>query len=155
MKQLEGGLLEIKLVSENKKQFLDLLLLGDEQESMIDKYLARGELFALYDADLKSICVVTFEDDDTCELKNIATYEKWQHKGYGGKLIDYICAYYKDKYSIMLVGTGDSPAIIRFYEKNGFAVSHRIANFFTDNYDHPIFENGVELKDMIYLSKAL
>ena len=48
-------------------------LLADEQESMIDRYLERGELFALYDNDLKSICVVTEESPDTCELKSIAT----------------------------------------------------------------------------------
>ena len=51
--------MEIKIINENKKQFIDLLLLADEQESMIDRYLERGELFALYDNDLKSICVVT------------------------------------------------------------------------------------------------
>lgn len=147
--------MEIKMVHDNKKLFLDLLLLGDEQESMIDKYLERGELFALYDGDLKSICVVTCEGDDICELKNIATYKKWHNKGYGSKLINYISAYYKDKYKTMVVGTGDCPAVMYFYEKNGFSISHRIANFFTDNYDHPIFENGVELKDMIYLSKEL
>lgn len=28
---------------ENKKQYLDLLLLADEQESMIDRYLEHGE----------------------------------------------------------------------------------------------------------------
>ena len=50
--------MEIKIINENKKQFIDLLLLADEQESMIDRYLERGELFALYDNDLKSICVV-------------------------------------------------------------------------------------------------
>ncbi|MFR9152056.1 MAG: GNAT family N-acetyltransferase, partial [Hungatella sp.] len=41
--------MEIKRIEENKKQFMDLLLLADEQESMIDKYLERGDLFALYD----------------------------------------------------------------------------------------------------------
>ena len=51
--------MEIKIINENKKQFIDLLLLADEQESMIDRYLERGDLFALYDNDLKSICVVT------------------------------------------------------------------------------------------------
>ncbi|WP_243684631.1 hypothetical protein [Methanosarcina barkeri] len=52
-----------------KKQFLDLLLLADEQEDMIDKYLDRGDMFTLYDGDLKSLCVVTREDDDIYELK--------------------------------------------------------------------------------------
>ena len=31
----------------NKKQYLDLLLLADEQESMIDRYLKRGDMFVL------------------------------------------------------------------------------------------------------------
>jgi len=70
---------KIKIVKEDKKQFLDLLLLADESESMIDKYLERGEMFALYDNEPRSICVITRESFDTCELKNIATYEKW-HK---------------------------------------------------------------------------
>lgn len=147
--------MEIKKICENKKRFLDLLLLADEQESMIDKYLERGELFALYDGGLKSVCVVTQESDDVCELKNIATYEKWHGKGYGSKLLNHIFSHYKGRYRAMLVGTGDSPWILRFYEKNGFRISHRIKNFFTDNYDRPMFEGGVQLVDMIYLSKAL
>jgi hypothetical protein len=54
--------MEIKIIENNKKDFLDLLLLADEQESAIDTYLDRGLLFALYDDDdLKSICVVTDE----------------------------------------------------------------------------------------------
>lgn len=155
-KRLEGiYILEIRIICENKKQFLDLLLLADEQESMIDRYLERGELFALYDGDLKSVCVVTQENDDVCELKNIATYEKWQGHGYGSKLLNYIFAYYKDKYKTMLVGTGDTPITIRFYERNGFNISHRVKNFFTDNYDHLIFEDGVQLVDMVYLSRIL
>lgn len=147
--------MEIKHITQNKKQFLDLLLLADEQESMIDLYLERGDLFALYDGDLKSVCVVTREGDDVCELKNIATYEQWHGKGYGSKLLQYIFSYYKGKYTTMLVGTGDSPWILRFYEQNGFEISHRVKNFFTDNYDHPMFDNGVQLVDMVYLSRAL
>lgn len=147
--------MEIKLVHEDKKRFLDLLLLADEQESMIDKYLERGELFALYDGGLKSVCVVTRESDDVCELKNIATYEEWHGQGYGSRLLSHIFSYYKGQYGTMLVGTGDSPWILRFYEKNGFVISHRIENFFTDNYDHPMFDNGVQLVDMVYLSKRI
>ena len=147
--------MEIKIINKNKKQFIDLLLLADESEVMIDKYLERGEMFALYDDELKSICVVTRESTDTCELKNIATYEKWQGMGYGSKLIQYISEFYKDKYKTMIVGTGDVPASRRFYKKNGFSTSHRIKNFFTDNYDHPMIEDGIQLVDMIYLKKDL
>ena len=147
--------MKIKIINNNKKDFLDLLLLADEQESMIDKYLDRGELFALYDDGLKSVCLVTQESDDVCELKNIATYEKWHGKGYGSKLLNHIFSHYKGKYATMLVGTGDVPKAIRFYEKNGFKISHRIKNFFTDNYDHLMFEDGVQLIDMVYLEMDL
>ena len=46
---------EIRIIRERKKDFLELLLLADEQENMIDLYLDRGELFALYDGGLKSV----------------------------------------------------------------------------------------------------
>ncbi len=69
---------------------MELLLLGDEQESMIRKHLERGEQFALYDPDLKTVCVATREDENTCEIKNIATYEKDQGKGYASSMIKYI-----------------------------------------------------------------
>lgn len=143
--------MEVKKIINNKKQFLDLLLLADEQEDMIDRYLENGEMFALYDDDLKSICVVVKKDSNIYELKNMATYEKYQGKGYGKKLIRYIFDYYKGKCTTMIVGTGDSDLTIPFYKNCGFRVSHRIKNFFTDNYDHPIFENGIQLVDMIYL----
>lgn len=145
----------IKQITANKKQFLDLLLLGDEQESMIDRYLESGDLFALYDDDLKAVCVVTEEDSTTCELKNIAVYEQFQRRGYGNALIKYISSFYKSQYRTMLVGTGEVPSILSFYKRCGFELSHRIKNFFTDNYDHIIIEEGVQLIDMIYLKKSL
>lgn len=147
--------MKIEKITENKKKYLDLLLLADEQENMIDKYLNDGDLFALFDGDLKSVCVVLPIDAETCELKNIATYEKYQGKGYGKSLISFISALYKDSYKTMLVGTGETPAILSFYGSCGFKESHRIKNFFTDNYDHPMFEGDIQLIDMIYLRKIL
>lgn len=145
--------MEIRKINENKKQFLDLLLLADEQESMIDKYLDRGELFALFDGELRSICVVTREGNDTFEIKNIATVQKYQGQGYGKRLIQYLFEYYRGRCRTMYVGTGDSPLTVPFYEACGFTLSHRIKDFFTDHYDHPIFECGNRLTDMVYLKK--
>ena len=113
-------MIKIAKITKNKKQFLDLLLLADEQEDMIDKYLPSGDLFALYDDDLKSVCVVVPIDSETCELKNIATYEKYQGKGYGKTLIRFICDFYQNDYKTMLVGTGETPSILSFYESLWF-----------------------------------
>lgn len=145
--------MRIEIIKKNKKDFLGLLLLADEQESMIDKYLERGIMFAIYDEDLKGICVVTKEEDRTYEIKNIATYEEVHGKGYGKKLIEYVFDYFKKDCDLMYVGTGDSPLTVPFYKKCGFVESHRIKNFFIDNYDNPIYECGKQLIDMVYLKK--
>jgi GNAT superfamily N-acetyltransferase len=143
--------MEIKKIAENKEKFMSLLLLADEQESMIDKYLYRGELFALYDGDLKTVSVVTKENENVYEIKNIATHEKYQGKGYGKIMIKYIIESFKDKCNTLLVGTGESNKTISFYKNCGFVYSHTAGDFFTNNYDHKIFEEGRQLKDMIYL----
>lgn len=142
--------MDITQITENKKQYLDLLLLADEQESMIDRYIDRGDMFVLNDDGIKAVCVITNEGDGVYELKNIAVLSNFQRKGYGKKLIYYLISCYSPKYHELIVGTGDTPNTIQFYKQYGFVYSHRVENFFTNNYDHPIIENGVLLKDMIY-----
>ena len=146
--------LKIHEIKENKKQFLPLLLLADEQEDMIDRYLNKGTMYVLDDDGIKCECVVTDEGDGVLEIKNIATGPEYQGKGYGKAMIDFVAKTYKGKYSILQVGTGDSPFTIPFYEKIGFIRSHIIKNFFTDNYDHPIYEFGIQLVDMVYLRRS-
>lgn len=117
--QASDSSFEIRQIFRHKKRFLDLLLLADEQESMIDLYLERGEMFALYDQNiLKTICVVTDEGGKTIELKNIATDPQYQKQGYGKRLIRFISEHYAGKYDTLLVGTGESPLTIPFYEQN-------------------------------------
>ncbi len=142
-------------VTENKKAHLTLLLLADEQEDMIDRYLNWGTMYVLEDDGIKAECVITDEGDGILEIKNIATDPAHQRKGYGKALIDFVAGQYAGEYSILQVGTGDSPLTILFYEKCGFVRSHTIPNFFTDNYVHPIIEDGVQLVDMVYLQRPL
>lgn len=147
--------MEIIEIAENKKQFLPLLILADEQEDMIDRYIESGIMYVLDDNGIKAECVVTDEGNNVLEIKNIATVPKYQGKGYGKALIDFLVMKYKGQYSILQVGTGDSPLTIPSYEKCGFVRAHSITNFFTDNYIHPIYECGVQLIDMIYLKREL
>lgn len=142
-------------IKENKKKYLHLLLLADEQENMIDRYLGRGTMYALDDNGVKTICVVTDEGNRVLEIKNIATEPEYQHRGYGEILINDIAEKYRKDFDILQVGTGDSPLTLPFYEKCGFHKTHSVKNFFIDNYDHPIFESGVQLVDMVYLQRKI
>ena len=112
-------------------------------------------MYVLDDGGVKCECVVTDEGNGILEIKNLATEPEFQGKGYGKTLINYIAKKYSGDYSILQVGTGDSPMTIPFYEKCGFARSHVVENFFTDNYDHTIIECGVQLVDMIYLQRRI
>ena len=67
-----------KISDTDKSKYMDLLLIADEQVDMIEKYLYRGEMFALYDDDLKALCVVTQEGPGIYEIKNIVTVPKYQ-----------------------------------------------------------------------------
>ena len=147
--------MEIRNVEKDKKRYLDLLLLADEQEDMIDRYLERGTMYVLEDGGVRAECVVTDEGDGIMELKNIAVEPDAQGRGYGKALIDFLIQTYKEQYAVLQVGTGDSPSTIPFYESCGFRRHHLVKNFFIDHYDHPIYECGVPLVDMVYLQRAL
>ena len=94
------------------------MLLADEQEDMVDRYLDRGRMYILIDdGKVRSECVITYEDNRTIEIKNLATYPVDQGKCYAKKLINYISEKYKGDYKFLQVGTGDSPLTIPFYLK--------------------------------------
>lgn len=147
----------INLIKTDKKKYLPLLLLADEQESMIDKYLDRGNLYVMFGdtGDLIAVAVVTNESESVCELKNLAVASEYQRQGYGRLMVDYLCNCYKGLCDMMYVGTGDSAQTIGFYENCGFVFSHIVKDFFVVNYDHPIIEDGHRLTDMVYLRKPL
>lgn len=139
----------------DKKKYMQLLLLADEQENMIDKYLGAGTMYVLDDGGVKGEIIVCETDGGVLEIKNLAVVPEFQKMGYGRALIEFVCERYKDSFKVVQVGTGDSPFTVPFYQKCGFKKSHTVKNFFTENYDHPIIEGGIILKDMVYLQKRL
>ena len=153
--------LRVEKIERDKKRFLHLLLMADEEEHMLDKYLERGDMYVLFSGS-KTLgeIVVTREAPDVLEIKNLAVAPDERGKGYGRYLIDFVGARYeaesREKHPVkLLVGTGDSPATLPFYEKCGFLRSHVIKDFFTENYSKPIYDGGVLLKDMVYLKKNI
>lgn len=145
----------IRKERENKEQYMNLLLEADPSEKLIRQYLVDGDLFVLnYKNEVACVAVVTRVDDDICELKNIATEEKYRGKGYAKKMLKYLCDNYKQKYSKMIVGTTENN--IPFYVKQGFDKYEKtIKNFFIDNYEEELWDGNLHCTDMIYYSKDL
>ena len=145
----------IKKERENKEKYIDLLLEADPSKEQIEKYLESSDLFVLtYKEDVANVAVVQIVDDDTIELKNIATKEKYRGQGYAKKMLKYLADNYKQKYKRMLVGTTENN--IPFYVKQGFDKYEKtIKNYFVDNYNEEIIDGDLVCTDLIYYSKDL
>lgn len=142
----------IREICSGKKRYINLLLIGDEQEDMIERYLDRCRLFIGFSDGLPVACIaVCKESADSVEIKNLAVSLAFRRRGIGRMMIRYVEMQYPD--CTILLGTGETPSTLEFYRKCGFSYYCRIPDFFTNNYNHPIVEEEVMLKDMIYLRK--
>ena len=125
--------MDIRRIESGKRDFLPLLLLGDEQEDMIDRYLDRGTLLALYDGGLRAVCVVTKEAPGVFEIKNLAVEPAFQRQGYGRAMVRHVAGACRTAGGTrLLVGTGDSPLTLPFYRATGSPISS--FNFTTTPY---------------------
>ena len=137
---------------EDKKKNLALLLLADPEEEAIDKYINDCEIFEFYHKDiLIGQGAIKQLSSTIYEIKNFAIYEKFHNCGYGKILINLLCKKYLENFKNIEILVGTSEQGVGFYKKCGFQFSHVIKNFFVTNYKQPIFENGIQCKDMFYL----
>ena len=98
--------------------------------------------------------MITEVDENVCELKNIATVEKYRRQGYGKKMIKYLFDTYKQKYKKMIIGTTENN--IPFYVKVGFDKYYKtVKNFFIDNYKEEIWDGNLQCIDIYYYSNNL
>ena len=139
----------------DRPRYLPFLLMADESEEMVGRYIGRGDMLLLMDRIPRGLCIVTDEENGVLEIKNLIIFPESRRMGYGRVLIEEVVRRYSGRYDVLQVGTGDSPLTIPFYERCGFVRSHVIKGFFTENYDHGIVEGGVVLEDMVYLRRPL
>lgn len=130
-----------------------LLLLADPSRKMIDQYLNESEIFLAksHNSIIGILALRTIGSEG--EIMNVAVNESFQGKGIGSQLIQHAIKKSRDDgIKRVLIGTADtSKDQISLYQKLGFTQFDVKADFFIDNYDEPIFENGKHAKDMIML----
>lgn len=152
-------LVELSIKEETTADGLwDLLLLADPSRSAIEEYLSDSRLYAAdWDGVIVGVFVLLPVEDSLWELKNIAVAPEWQGKGGGKALLNHAVTKAKELGAETLeVGTGNSSLDqLAFYQKAGFRMDRIAKNYFTLNYDEPIFENGIECRDMVFLKMSL
>lgn len=135
-----------------------LLLLADETVNAINKYIFEAEiLVADQKGDIVGVCVLKAMDHQTMEIKNIAVHQEVQGKSIGTRLINFVSQLSAGRgFTDLIVGTCDQCLKeIVFYKKAGFDDFKIIRNYFPDNYDQPIYENGNKILDLVVLKKSL
>ena len=146
-------LLSFKRIDSDRSVFIPLLLEGDEDMAMLDRYLHKGEMFGLYDEDMLAVLAIVIADGGIAEIMNIVTEGNLRGMGYGSAMLSFLSAEFS-LCEYLIAGTGDSSSARAFYEKNGFAECGVRKGFFLQ-YSHPVIENGRRLVDMIMYQKRL
>ncbi|MUK87958.1 GNAT family N-acetyltransferase [Ornithinibacillus sp. L9] len=141
----------------NRKNYIDYLLLADESEEVINKYIQIGDMFSVYYKDeLAGVVLFTFDSNEVVELKNIALAPPFRRLGIGKRIVAWSLEHYKrEGQQKMIVGTANSSiGNIAFYQKVGFRMVGIKKDFFND-YPNPIYEDGIQALDMVMFEKQL
>ncbi|KPV43121.1 GNAT family N-acetyltransferase [Alicyclobacillus ferrooxydans] len=133
---------------------MSLLLLADPSPDIIGSYIHRGSCFvAELDGQVVGVYVMIDTRPQTVELVNIAVAEEQQGRGIGKQLVNHAIETARSLgYKTMELGTGNSSfGQLALYQKCGFRMTGVDPDFFTRHYPEPIYENGLQCRDMIRL----
>ncbi|MFD2521823.1 GNAT family N-acetyltransferase [Emticicia soli] len=150
--------LNIRLIGNDEAIPYDLLLSADPSEQALMAYLPYSTIYVAYLQDKLVAQYVLYQiDAQELEIKNIAVDDAYQGKGIGKLLLEDATLRANDAgYKTLSIGTSNaSIGQLYLYQQQGFELSGVKMNFFIDNYTEPIFENGIQCKHMIMLTKVL
>lgn len=149
---------KIQPIKQVTNEHLKLFLEADPSQDIINSYLPRAYKFELtHGKDLLGVILMLDTHPRTIEIVNTAVDKHFRNHGLGADLINFACTWASDNsYRTIEIGTGSTSfAQLYLYQKCGFRVINIDRDFFVDNYDKPIIENKLVLKDMIRLQKEL
>jgi ribosomal protein S18 acetylase RimI-like enzyme len=151
--------MNIRLLREGEQPPWSLLLLADPSKQLVSQYLNKGFCYVAVSEDESVIGVILMVpiSGQNIEIMNLAVDESHQGKGSGTLLLEHAVRFATEKeYNAIEIGTGNSSINqLALYQKAGFQITGIEHDFFIKNYEEPIFENGIQCKDMIRLSMSL
>ena len=147
-----------KQFNKNDQIPYELLLLADPSKDLIDEYLKQSDIFTARENDETIGVIVLFPlTTETVEIKNVAVKPEFQGQGIGRYLIENVVRIASlNRQKQICIGTANSSVgQLYLYQKLGFEITDIKRDFFTDNYAQPIYENGIQAKHMLVLTKQL
>ncbi|GAJ98346.1 N-acetyltransferase [Geomicrobium sp. JCM 19055] len=145
-------IVQVEVVDESLKA---LLLLADPNLSLVEKYVERGFIYGLRNQDQwVGEYVLLGTGPQTVEIMNVAVREDAQGNGYGEMLVrDAIKRAFSEGYHRIDIATGSTGTQqLYLYQKCGFRMMSIERDYFVEHYDEPIYEHGIQLRDLVRLS---
>jgi aminoglycoside 6'-N-acetyltransferase I len=136
----------------------ELLLDADPAMEVISTYLGLSEIYVAF---LENRIVGTFVlfpvDHEILEIKNIAVEEGLQRRGIGKLLLKNATEIARARgiKKLDIATSNASFEALSLYQKAGFDINLIKKNFIVDNYPKPLFDNGIQCRHMIVLTKYL
>ena len=149
---------KIRLIEGIEEAPMELLLLADPSEKLVKEYLGRGQCFiATMNDEIIGVIVLIKTRPETVEIVNVAVREDHQNRGIGKKLVLFaIDKAREQQIKTIEIGTGNSGmSQLALYQKCGFRITGVDREFFIRHYKEKIYENGIQVVDMIRLSLDL
>jgi ribosomal protein S18 acetylase RimI-like enzyme len=146
---------------EGRDAYWSLLLLADESEPQVRSYYQHGDLYTLEDETGSPLGLVLAlpQGDGEVELKAVAVTPDRHNQGIGKRLLALVLADLRTRRARrVIVGTGNSGiGQLAFYQKAGFRLWRIERDFFSPERGYPegIEENGIPLRDMIWMEQEL
>ncbi|MDH6349300.1 GNAT family N-acetyltransferase [Brevibacillus sp. 1238] len=150
--------MEIRKLAPHEEAPMHLLLLADPSQKLVEDYLQRGQCYvAAQDEQFVGVYVLISTRPDTIELVNVAVDEAHQGQGIGKQLVLHAIETAKvSGYKTIEVGTGNSSLDqLALYQKCGFRMTWIDRDFFLRHYEEEIYENGIQLTDMVRFSQDI
>lgn len=150
--------MKIRALHTGEQPPTELLLLADPSPKLVEDYVARGQCFvAEADQQVVGVYVLLPTRPETAELVNIAVDEEFQGRGIGKQLVNHaIQEAARLGFKTLEIGTGNSSiGQLALYQKCGFRITGIDKDFFIRHYSEEIYENGMQVVDMIRLSQDL
>lgn len=140
----------------DRRQWLPLLLLADASVPVIEGYIDAGTLFVIRDAAAEVGVLLLVREADAVEVKNLAVAEDRQGAGIGRAAMSFAAEWARSTGAErLIVGTANSSLdAIRFYQRAGFRMAGVRRGFF-DTYPEPIWEEGIQARDMLVFEREL
>ena len=140
--------------------YLPLLRLADDSEAEVLGYYQTGDLCVLDDdSTALGVVLVVAEAGAAVELKAVAVDEMRQGRGVGRRLIAAVLADLQERgVRRVVVGTANAGiGQLAFYQKCGFRLDRIERDFFSAARGYPpdLQENGIPIRDMVWMDQAL